>query len=117
MRSNIQTTRALSLLLIACLRSFSLTSQHPRTLLQLLKRVSDDKPGEEAQIVFSEALLDSIWSVDLEIESRNDWLSSNAQPVDGILSVGLGEERSIPATVARQRLAALVSLLNSADIL
>lgn len=64
----------------------------------------------------SDALLDSIWSIDLEIESRNDLAASETHQ-NSVPSVGLHSEDSIPFTVARQRLASLVNHFISASIL
>uniref|UniRef100_V5EZF8 THO complex subunit 2 n=1 Tax=Kalmanozyma brasiliensis (strain GHG001) TaxID=1365824 RepID=V5EZF8_KALBG len=79
--------------------------------------VNGDSQEEGVPSTFTETLLDSIWSVDLEIESRTDWLSSHAPPAEGAISVGLEAEEPIPAAVARQRLAGLVHLLISTNVL
>lgn len=83
----------------------------------LFGRVHGNDQEEGVSSTFSDTLLDSIWSVDLEIESRTDWLSSHAPPAEGAISVSLKAEEPIPAAVARQRLAGLVNLLTSTNVL
>ncbi|SJX65137.1 related to RLR1-Subunit of the THO complex [Sporisorium reilianum f. sp. reilianum] len=104
----------LSALLIAALRLYCLTSCTPQDFTsQVFQHSSQD---DRAQTLFSDSLLDSIWTFDTEIESRNDFISSQAQHTDAI-SISLDSQDPIPAPVARQRLADLVHQLISASIL
>ncbi|KAJ9475637.1 THO complex subunit 2 [Pseudozyma hubeiensis] len=109
-------TTPLSELLSATLRSYCLTS---RTLedfaLKLFDQPNDDHHDEQARSLLSDILLDSIWSIDLELESRNDFVSSQSQEPQ-ISDIGLEPDHEITALAARERLGTFVNHLISASI-
>ncbi|SPO29031.1 related to RLR1 - Subunit of the THO complex [Ustilago trichophora] len=76
---------------------------------------SEHNQDADARALLSDALLDSIWSIDLEIESRNDLAASETHQIRRIRRSGPGRLNTI--TVARQRLASLLNDLISASIL
>lgn len=70
----------------------------------------------DANELLSDALLDSIWSIDVEIDARNDLISSEASTAEST-SIALDTADSIPLVVARQRLASLVNDFISTSII
>ncbi|CCF47990.1 hypothetical protein NDA11_007965 [Ustilago hordei] len=104
-------------LLLVILRVDCLSSQAPEAFASLLlKHVSEQVQDPEANESLSDALLDSIWSIDVELDARNDLVSTQTSTADST-SIALRTEVSIPLVVARQRLANLVNDLVSASIL
>ncbi|TKY88304.1 hypothetical protein EX895_002656 [Sporisorium graminicola] len=104
-------------LLAASLRLYCMTSRTPEDFASQLFDLAIQRVKEDPiQSIFSDSLLDSIWSIDLEIESRNDLICSQAQDTGSDIVIGMDPQDSIPSTVARQRLADLVHQLISASV-
>ncbi|KAJ1021191.1 hypothetical protein NDA16_003977 [Ustilago loliicola] len=107
----------LSALLLAATRVHCLSSHASEGFVsQLFHHASKHVQESEAKQLLSDALLDSIWSIDIELDARNDLTLSDASTADST-SITLDAEDSIPLVVARQRLASLVNDLISATIL
>lgn len=94
-----------------------MTSRTPEDFASQLFDLASQRVKEDPiQSIFSDSLLDSIWSIDLEIESRNDLISSQAQDTGSAIVIGMDPQDPIPSIVARQRLADLVHQLISASV-
>lgn len=112
-----QDESSISALLVSLLRLHCLSSLIPEeSTAQILQQVSEHSQGSEAHSLFSDCLLDSIWSIDLELEARSELMASGQQASEPA-SVAIHSTDSIPLPVARQRLGGLVSELLLTSIL